>query len=115
MRSGAHLILGLPGESWSTLRRTWRRVVALDPDYVSFNVLQRRRGAPLAAEGRATEDVWRQTRLLPWARRCVTWGFYLRPRYVLRQLAQIRSPAEARSLLRSGVGLLWQSLHGDEP
>jgi hypothetical protein len=116
MRSGAHLILGLPGEGWSTLRRTWRRVVALNPDYVSFNVLQRRSGAPLAAEDRAAGDVWsRQTRLLSWARRGVTWGFYLRPRYVLQQLTQIRSPGEARSLLRSGLGLLWQSLHGDEP
>ncbi len=118
MHSGAHVILGLDGDSWSDLHRTWRRIVALDPDYVSFNLLQRRRGAPLTAgttAAQAQAPAPPPPQRLAWARRCATWGFYLRPRYILRQLRQIRTTAEARSLIRSGVDLLWQSLHNDAP
>jgi len=116
MRSGAHVILGLDGTRWSDMHRTWRRIVELDPDYVSFNLLQRRRGAPLAAGASASQAAQsHQAHLLAWARRCATWGFYLRPRYLVRQLRQIRSTAEARSLVCSGVDLIWQSLQGDDP
>lgn len=116
MRSGAHVVLGLEGTRWSDTHRTWRRIVDLDPDYVSFNLLQSRRGAPLATGAPASQAAQsRQADLLTWARRFATWGFYLRPRYLLRQVCQIRSTAEARSLVRSGVDLLWQSLQGDDP
>ncbi len=122
MRAGAHLILGLPGEGPRDLWRTFRKIVSLEPDYVSWNVLQSRSGASLGSPGApraAKHAAPRQGSTTPpgpgapglrWARLAATWGFYLRPRYILRQLAQLRTPAEARALLRTGANLLWRSL-----
>ena len=126
IRTGAHFIMGLPAETEASIQKGIDLACRLNPDYVSFNIFMPRYGSPLMKRLERSRAV----RLEPHARLDPSetlpqhrWAdippevlfaarsrayrvFYLRPAYLVGQLARIRTAHEARSLLRNGLGLL---------
>lgn len=118
MRVNAAFILGTPGETLETARRTYEFALELEPDYVMFSVYIPSPGGELfeglAAEGRLDLDkvygadyitVYSEREpmvelsAVPAARLLAlmeeyTRGFYLRPSYVLRRLRTLLLPGE---------------------
>jgi anaerobic magnesium-protoporphyrin IX monomethyl ester cyclase len=118
MRVNAAFILGTPGETFETARRTYEFALELEPDYVMFSVYIPSPGGELfdglAAEGRLDLDkvygadyitVYSEREPMvelsgvPAARLLAlmeeyTRGFYLRPSYVLRRLRTLLLPGE---------------------
>jgi radical SAM superfamily enzyme YgiQ (UPF0313 family) len=92
-----HFVLGFPGETRDTLRRTVRFSRSLDPDFAEFYIATPFPGSRLYEDmkDRLRED-WRNVRYdfdpyhydfdLPGVRRRAYLGFYLRPRKMLRYI-----------------------------
>lgn len=125
LRTLAHVILGLPGETFESQLRLLDFILELDPDYVSFNLAVPAWGTsfreelvalgviekhatgfdvsgkrPLwVHEGLKAQDV-AAIRLLG------IWRFYFRPGYIWRRLLSVRSLYEVRNLLVQGFELL---------
>jgi radical SAM superfamily enzyme YgiQ (UPF0313 family) len=102
---GVHIVLGIPGESMSTLRSTRRLLRAMEPDYVSLNLAHTRSGSadhvagvtlPESGTGQAAMAVIRDLMYL---------DFYLRPAWVRNALDRAFRNGEVAPLLRSGMGL----------
>lgn len=132
IQSAAHVILGLPGETAASIRKTIRLVRRIRPDYVQYYGAIPFPGTAFLDEARskgwlATEN-WEDfeignnvvsTPALPaeelgrWRRRAYL-SFYLRPTYMLERLGDIRGPRDAWNLCRAGVSFLrdW-ALRGD--
>ncbi len=131
IRTLAHFILGLPGETEDTARQTIEFAKELDPDFVSFNVAAPRMGTDMRAEairkGWVDKDVdsvdnssanaFPQMEIgsIP-GRRVIELRnqaireFHTRPRYLWRKLTDIRSPREAWRAAQNGYYLLKTTL-----
>jgi anaerobic magnesium-protoporphyrin IX monomethyl ester cyclase len=121
----AHFILGLPGETEKSLRETVDFAKKIDCDYASFNVaiplpgttlrqrclengwlvsdqeeLDSSRGYPVIETSfLSREKLWK-------LRNKALHSFYLRPGYIIKKLFQIRSLSDLLLLSRQGFSLL---------
>lgn len=103
-------IVGLPGEDRST---TPAFIDAVDPDYLSLNILAPRLGTGLsngslpAATGDRTDSLLSPDDALVRERDRIERAFFLRPRRLLRfLLLSTKSPYRLMIFIRSGLGLL---------
>jgi radical SAM superfamily enzyme YgiQ (UPF0313 family) len=119
IETAGSFMLGLPGDTEETMARTIRFAVELDLDYAQFLIVSPLPGtelwrqwfgdSPFQAHGYRwfkgasahNPELDRQT-LLRCLRRAYR-SFYLRPRFLARQLLHCRTPAEL--LRRAGLGL----------
>ncbi|MGC9326350.1 MAG: B12-binding domain-containing radical SAM protein [Candidatus Hinthialibacter sp.] len=130
IRTLAHFILGLPGETEESALRTIEYAKELDPDFVSFNVAAPRMGTDLRSEairqGWVDKDVDSvdNSTFLPQmeidsisGRRVVELRnkaireFHLRPSYLWRKAADIRSPRELWRAMQNGFTLIQSTMH----
>ena len=114
---GAHFILGLPGDSLDGIRRTVDLAVELDPAYASFNIAMPRLGADLDDAGwmdrpldsSGAEPFYELDDLGPGElvaeRNRAMRRFYLRPRYWMNTLRDIKTPNQMSNLLRHARGI----------
>lgn len=87
-----HFILGLPGDRWSQSPRAARDLLALDPDYLSLNILAPRPASSMDNDGFALPDD--ETRRLRKLARRINLRFYLRPKRLWAELKRMRHPRE---------------------
>lgn len=125
IRTLAHFIIGLPGETEQTALETIAFAKQLDPDFASFNVATPRIGTDLRdsaiAKGYTREDLdvldnslsmpVMETETLSsstlWRlRNRAIREFHLRPRYIWRLLKSFRSFREVYYAFREGIALL---------
>jgi len=96
MLTSLHFVVGLPGDDWILSDRAASDLRALDPDYLSLNVLRLRPGTALRREGYAIGEAdltrWRAV-----ARR-LNLRFYLRPGRIAAELVRLKDP---RSVMRA--------------
>ncbi|MBI1387680.1 MAG: radical SAM protein [bacterium] len=127
IRTLAHFILGLPGETESTAKQTIEFTKELDPDFLSINVAAPRMGTDLRAE--AIRQGWVDQKVdsvdnssasafpqmeigsIPGMRvielrNQAIRDFHLRPSYLARKVRDIRSPREAWRAMQNGYTLL---------
>lgn len=124
--SMGYFILGLPGETETTLRQTLRFAREVNPDYVNFHIATPFPGTALyeeaLQEGWLAAENWKDfeeaggaalsTEHLS-ARELVIWqqkamrDFYFRPGKMLGELARLRSPREFRAKLRAARHLFF--------
>jgi radical SAM superfamily enzyme YgiQ (UPF0313 family) len=124
IRSAAHVILGLPGETEETVKKTIALVKRIRPDYVQYYgaipfpgtafLEQARREGWLATDDWDEFEIGSNVVSTPalsaaelgrWRRRAYL-SFYLRPSYMLERLGDVRSPADAFNLFRAGLSFL---------
>jgi len=125
IRTLAHFIIGLPGETETTALETIEFAKQLEPDYASFNVATPRIGTDLRAQalakGYTSEDLDVLDNSLSWPvmiterlsserlwalRNKAIREFHLRPRYIFRLLRNFRSFREVYYAFREGLALL---------
>jgi radical SAM superfamily enzyme YgiQ (UPF0313 family) len=125
LRTVGTFIIGLPEETEESLRKTLELAVALRMDFMSLNMAVPRFGTPFRARALelglfdATDLVMDQggaeaflpTRTLDRAtmlalKKRLVRGFYLRPGYLWRRIAAVRSPYELLVQMREGWALL---------
>lgn len=130
IRTLAHFILGLPGETMSSAKKTIDFALDIDPDFASFNVASPRLGTALREEaiekgyisGELTEldnSVSFPTMELGTLSKDEVWNlrteairrFYLRPGYLWRRLAGVRSMSELGNSAYEGYNLLKNAVH----
>jgi radical SAM superfamily enzyme YgiQ (UPF0313 family) len=120
----AHFILGLPGETEESLRQTIELAKRIKCHYASFNVAIPIKGTTLRE--RCEENNWiigeeeeldssrgypvietpSLTRERLWElRNYAVRSFYLRPSYVLRMLSYVRTPKDFFNLCKQGLSL----------
>jgi radical SAM superfamily enzyme YgiQ (UPF0313 family) len=124
IRTLAHIILGLPGETEESLKKTAEFVIALDCDYVSFNVVVPVIGTDL--RNVALEEGWLKNNGLGFGatsyptletsslsaerlwklRNKAIRSFYLRPRYLWKKVVGIRSVYDLQRLFKEGSALI---------
>ena len=124
VRTGAHFVLGLPGDTERGVRETIELACRLNPDYCSFNLFVPRYGSPLGRLldtdtcGGAEASVLDPSETFPsrtfcdlapqdlfrWRRRAYR-AFYLRPGYLLRQGLRWRTRSELAGMVRDAWGL----------
>lgn len=131
IRTLAHFIIGLPGETEQTALGTIEFAKRIDPDFASFNVAAPRMGTDLRSEAirqgwvdsqvdsvdNSSASAFPQmqidsidgTRVIELRNKAVR-EFHLRPRYLLRKVADIRSPREAWRAMQNGYSLLKSTL-----
>ncbi len=130
----AHVMLGVPGETETTIRHTLAFVRRLKPATASFGILTAYPGTPLFASmpGAAGRDgteadlshlhttAFHNTalgcslspdELARWVRRCYR-AFYLRPSYLLRWLPALTDRHRALRLLSAGSAITTFALTG---
>jgi anaerobic magnesium-protoporphyrin IX monomethyl ester cyclase len=132
IRTLAHFILGLPGETEKTALETIEYAKELNPDFASFNVAAPRMGTDLRSEAiqkqwvdkdvdsvdNSTASAFPQmeietisgSRVVELRNKAIR-EFHLRPSYLLRKLTDIRSPHEAWRVIQNGYSLLKSTLH----
>lgn len=130
IRTLAHFILGLPGETEQSALQTIEFAKELDPDFASFNVAAPRMGTDLRAEaiqkGWVDKDVDSvdNSTFLPQLeigsipgqrvielRNQAIREFHLRPAYLWRKAKDIRSPREFWRALQNGYTLFKSTFH----
>jgi len=105
----AHFVLGLPGETKTTIKKTVKFAKKLDPDYVQFYCAIPFPGTPLyrlaRKENWLTTSKWEDFEInrailetpslskedLEKSRKQAYISFYLRPRYIWKQFLKIKS------------------------
>ncbi len=121
----AHFIFGLPGDTPERIRQTIDQAIALEPAFASFNIAMPRMGTRFRQEALSAGLITADTNLLDNSRsypiletdelsREALWQlrndairrFHLRPSYILRRLAGVRSLHELRTLFTEGWSLL---------
>jgi len=124
IRTGAHFVLGLPGETERGVRETMELACRLNPDYGSFNLFMPRHGSPLGhlldpgTDDGAPPSVLDPSETFPsrsfcdldpaglfrWRSRAYR-AFYLRPGYLLRQGFRWRTRTELAGIVLDAWGL----------
>ncbi|MBF0528477.1 MAG: radical SAM protein [Deltaproteobacteria bacterium] len=124
IRTLGTFILGLPSQDGQAIKQVIDLALELDPDFVSFNVYVPRKGtsvrAELADDLPDEETVLDQSGAMVKVSKCgispeelKTWrdqavrSFYLRPGYVWRRLAGIRSFYDLEVLIRTAWSMIW--------
>lgn len=129
IRTLAHFILGLPGETRATIEDTIRLAREIRTDVASFNIAMPLFGTKLRDEVIAkglyeempdkmdtavSRPVIRLEGITPdelvALRRRAIFSFYLDPAYIFRRLTRLRSVHELRSIVLDGFGLLKNTL-----
>ena len=134
VRTLAHFIIGLPGETEETALKTIEFAKTLDPDFASFNVAAPRMGTDMRAE--AIRQGWTSSEVdtvdnsvafpqmnigsltamqIQELRSRAIREFHLRPSYLWRKLTDVKSPIEAWRILQNGLTLLRSTLHKPSP
>ncbi len=130
IRTLAHFIIGLPGETEETAQNSIAFAKELDPDFVSFNVAAPRMGTDLRAEairqGWTSKDVetvdnsiafpqmnietltFERVQVL---RNQAIREFHLRPNYLWRKVKDFRSPREAWRAMSNAYWLLRSTIN----
>lgn len=127
IRTLAHFIIGLPGETEQSALGTIEFAKLIDPDFASFNVAAPRMGTDLRAE--AIRNGWVDStvdsvdnssanafpqlqieslsgdRVIELRNRAIR-EFHLRPSYLFRKITDIKSPREAWRAMQNGYSLL---------
>ena len=113
-------MVGFPGEGVASIDETVRFALDLNPDFVSFTVLEARPGTryrqEAVARGWISPEDWTQARCfsdprllsnheLDRLQRQALRRFYLRPRYILRRMLNIKSAYELQNLVSGGLSL----------
>ncbi|MDP8245976.1 MAG: radical SAM protein [Candidatus Hinthialibacter antarcticus] len=132
IRTLAHFILGLPGETEDTAKGTIEFTQQLDPDFLSINVAAPRMGTDLRAEAikkgwvdknvdsvdNSSASAFPQMQIGSIAgervielRNQAIRDFHLRPSYLWRKAADVRTPREAWRAMQNGYTLLKSTLH----
>jgi len=125
LKSMAYFIIGLPGETWETVRRSIKFAKSIDPGYVNFHIATPFPGTELYAQakdkGWLTTDDWSEyeeegaavlvagelsARESKRAQRMAMRAFYLRPARLARELLSIRRPADFVARLRAGLKMI---------
>ncbi len=130
IRTLAHFIIGLPGETEESARKTIEFSKELDPDFASFNIATPKIGTPLRTE--AVEKGWTDPRVdvldnstaFPvmeigtlssqrvWElRNQAIREFHLRPQYILRKITGIRTPWEFYRSIQNAATLLRSTMN----
>ncbi|MBF0134941.1 MAG: radical SAM protein [Magnetococcales bacterium] len=139
IRTHAHMMLGMPGETRQTIENTFRFIHEAAPTTVTYSVCSPYPGTPLFEEISKlvpsavivpSDDLHiKQLHTVSYYNEHFTEltnqeieaavqegyrRFYTRPAYLLRSLLDIRSFREAISLFRSGWNVMFFSLSGDK-
>jgi anaerobic magnesium-protoporphyrin IX monomethyl ester cyclase len=133
-RTLAHFIIGLSGETPETIERLIRFSIDLDPDIASFNIARPawdtgfrdevvrngwliEPGVEIAADD--SMPTWESptlSRRHMWQlRNDAVRRFYLRPRYMLRQLGRVRTAYQLSILMREGWHIVKESARRAAP
>lgn len=130
IRSLAHFILGFPGEDESSIQKTVRFAIDLDPDYASFTVLEARPGTLYRKEAidrgwisgneisqlrRFPDPTSPSSRELDRLQKNAIRRFYFRPGYILKKLFSTDSLWELRNIVAQGFSLLKMSMRNIFP
>ena len=121
----AHYILGLPGDTEESIRKTIRYAIELNTDFASFNIAMPRMGTEfrkdaiekgLIEDDLATLDnsisqpVYETEQLsrekLWELRNEAIRSYHLRPRFILRRLLNVRTWYELTTLFREGLSMI---------
>lgn len=121
LTSMAYFIIGLPGETWESVRASIRFAKSIRPDYVNFHVATPFPGTRLCKqakeEGWLTTEDWSEfeeegsavmvagdlsAEELVAAQRQAMRAFYLRPSRLVQELFAVRSWADLTTRLRAG-------------
>ncbi len=125
LKSLAFVILGLPGESWSSALQTIRFVCSLPCDYLSVNLFVPRCGSSYMKPYQTLDDVLEyqadmdstttQTShcslsglQLIWLKRWALARFYLRPKLLWRHLRSLNSWNQLFNIVRIGPRLVFR-------
>ncbi len=130
IRTLAHFIIGLPGETEQTALDSIAFAIELDPDFVSFNVAAPRMGTdlreeairkgwtPKDADSIDNSDAFPQMELesltgedVRWLRNKAIRDFHLRPSYLWRKAIGWRSPYQLWRDIQNGISLLGSTFH----
>ena len=126
----AYFMIGIPGETEADIHQTMRLARRLDPDFVHVTILTPFPGTAIYRqaldEGVFATDHWREFARNPrpgfqppyWTREVsrerleallaqAYKSFYTRPRYIVRQLAKVRSWRELRQKVKAGLRVLF--------
>ena len=126
IRTLGTFMLGLPGEDRAMVQQTLDLALELDPDFASFNVFVPRKGTEvrsrIAEQGGLPDD---ETPLdqtgavvsvsnsqispadLKSLRDRVVRRYYLRPSYIWRRLAGVRTVYDLQVLIRTAISMVW--------
>lgn len=121
----AHYILGLPGDTIESIRRTIRYAIELNAEFASFNIAMPRMGTAFRQEaiqkGLIRDDLATLDNSIsqpvyetPELDRATLWSlrneairrYHLRPSFILRRLFGVRTLYELSSLFREGFSLI---------
>ncbi len=128
LRTLGTFLLGLPGEPRESTLRTIALAKRLGLDFASFNIATPRFGTPFRADALQNEwidnteiqmdsaksrPIWKNQPVsneeIYRLHRMAARSFYLRPTYLARRLANLRTPYEFLANLREAYGLLFSS------
>ncbi len=134
IRTLAHFILGLPGETEKTARASIEYAKELDPDFVSFNVAAPRMGTDLRQEaireGWTPKDIDSVDNSTPFPqmdigtisservkelRNQAIREFHLRPSYLWRKATGWKTSVELYRSIQNGYGLLRSTVSSRPP
>lgn len=123
-------IFGIPGETFEDALKTIEFAIKLDPDFANFHTMTPFPGTELyeraqelgRIEGSLEEFTFEGAAFIPHTmtreeierlRTIAFRKFYLRPRYIIRKLLQVRSYHELKAMLTGLRSLLWIALKED--
>lgn len=122
IRSVGTFILGFPNEDRASIQNTIRFALELDPDYAAFNTYvpkteamgfdsslnHRYDQSGIESNTHPGNGVLTGEEIMFWRRQAVR-RFYLRPRYLLRQLVRMKSGVELKMHLKSALFVMKES------
>ena len=102
--TGAHLILGLPGESMASQKKTHDLLKELKPDYISLNIFAPRKGSKFSNYPKANSKKLLKIRNKYYRH------FYLRPRYLFGNMMKTQNISKLFESVAMGFNLLKNSV-----
>lgn len=125
IRTLAHFMLGIPGDTPEKIERTIKYAIELDPEFASFNIATPRMGTQFRAEAvkkgwveesdilfdnsqgyPVIETEWLDKETLWNLRKRAILRFYVRPHYIIKRIRGIQTLYEASTLITEGWSLL---------